>query len=43
MAAEGRGPIMLSMIGMMRALNHGKSETPPLERRKPAKKYRIVR
>jgi hypothetical protein len=43
MAAEGRDLIMRARIGMMRALNHGKPSTPPPERGKPAKKYRIVR
>ena len=43
MAAEGRGPLMFAHIGMLRALNHGKPATPLPERRKPARKYRIVR
>jgi hypothetical protein len=42
MAAEGRRPVMFARIAMMRALNHGSPATPPPERRKPAKKYRIV-
>jgi hypothetical protein len=43
MAAEGRGPIMHARIGVLRALNAGKSNPdvrPP--RKKVAKRYRII-
>ncbi len=43
MAAEGRGPLMFAHIGMLRALHHGEPPRTPEPRRKPAKKYRLVR
>jgi hypothetical protein len=42
MAAEGRGPLMHARIGMLRALNHGKSAPVIAPRGKRAKGYRII-
>jgi hypothetical protein len=36
------GPTMMARISMMRALNFGKG-MPKIERRKPAKAYKIIR
>jgi len=43
MAAEPGGIVMLAEIAMRRALAHGRPERAPAPRKKPAKKYRIVR
>jgi hypothetical protein len=43
MAAESRRPVMFARIAMLRALNHGKPATPPPERHKAAKKYKMIR
>lgn len=43
MAAEGRGPIMHARIAMLRALHHGEPPRTPEPRKKPAKKYRLIR
>ena len=43
LVAECGGPSMFSRIGVMRALNVGKPDPQFTSRRKPAKKYRIVR
>ena len=42
-AAERGWPTMLARIGIMRPLNHGKPAPEPAPRRKPAKKYKVVR
>ena len=42
MAAEGRGPLLLARVGMLKALGHGKDET-KLVRKKRAKAYKIIR
>jgi hypothetical protein len=41
LAAEGKAPIMFDRIGMLQAL-HGDTPKVPSERRKAAKKYRVV-
>ena len=43
LVAEQGGPTMFARIGIMRALNGGKPSPPLQPRRKPAKKYRVVR
>ncbi|MDX3971196.1 MAG: hypothetical protein QHD01_32010 [Bradyrhizobium sp.] len=42
LVAERGGPTMLARIGMMRALNAGKT-SPAIERTKRAKVYRVIR
>jgi hypothetical protein len=42
LVAEHGGPTMLARIGLMRALNAGKT-APPIERKKHVKAFRIVR
>lgn len=37
------GDTLLARIGMVRALNHGKPVAPSTPRKKPAKRYRIIR
>jgi hypothetical protein len=43
MAAEGRLPVMFAHIAMLKALNAGASRPEPKPRKKPAKKYRVIR
>jgi hypothetical protein len=43
LVATSGGPTMLARIGVMRALNHRKSDPAITPRRKRAKAYRIVR
>ena len=46
LVAERGGPTMLPRIGMMRALNAGgppEPAAPPATRKKPGKKYRVVK
>ncbi len=43
LVAEHDEPTTLARIGMMRALNHGKSDLTTAPRRKRAKAYKIVR
>lgn len=43
LVAERGGPAKFARIGVMRALNAGKPDPQLTPRRKPAKKYRIVR
>lgn len=43
MAAEGRGPLMHARIAMLRALHHGRPSPPPGPRKKPAKRYRMIK
>jgi hypothetical protein len=43
MAAEDRGPMLHAVIGMNRALDHGKLPPNAEPRRKRAKKFKIVR
>lgn len=42
-AAEGRGPMLHAVVGMNKALDHGKPPRPSAPRTKRAKKYRIVK
>ena len=42
-AAEHGGIVMLAEIAMRRALAHGRPRPEPAPRKKPAKKYRVVR
>jgi hypothetical protein len=42
-AAEKRGILMMARIAMMQALQAGKPQAPLAPRRKPAKRYKIVR
>jgi hypothetical protein len=43
LVAERGGPSMLARIGMMRAINEGRSNPAPAPRRKRAKTYRLIR
>jgi hypothetical protein len=43
MAAEGKGPLLLARIAMLRALNAGKPDPKLSPRKKRVKAYRIVR
>lgn len=43
LAAEGRVPIMFASIGMLKALKHGKPSPALGPRRKPAKRYKVIR
>lgn len=43
MAAEGRGPVILARIGVLRALNADKPAPTLGPRKKRAKAYRIIR
>lgn len=43
LVAEGGGPTMFARIGVMRALSQGKTAPDLRPRRKPAKKYRVIR
>jgi hypothetical protein len=42
-ATEGWDFLMHARVGMLRALNHGRSEPAAAPRRKRAKSYRVVR
>lgn len=42
-AAQKRGPVMIARIAMLRALQAGQPKAPLEPKRKPAKKFRIVR
>jgi hypothetical protein len=43
MAAEGRAPLLLARIGMLRAMSYGKPAPAKEPRRKAVKAYRVVR
>lgn len=43
MAAEGKGPMLHAVIGMNKALAHGKPDPVKEPRRKAAKKYKVIR
>jgi len=43
LVVERGGPVMFARIGIMRALNHGKPAPDSRPRRKPAKRYRVIR
>jgi hypothetical protein len=43
LVAEGGGLTMFARIGIMRALNRDRPDPGTTSRRKPAKKYRLVR
>jgi hypothetical protein len=43
MAAKGERPVMFAHIAMLKALHAGKPAPVRQPRRKPARKYRIVR
>ncbi|WP_407179409.1 hypothetical protein [Bradyrhizobium sp. STM 3562] len=42
-AAEGKGLVMMARIAMLQALTAEQAETALTPRKKPAKKYRIIR
>jgi hypothetical protein len=42
-AAERGGIVMLAEIAMRQALAHGRLKPAPVPRKKPAKKYRLIR
>jgi hypothetical protein len=41
-AAEGKGPMMMARVAMVRALAGGAAAREPKPRRKPTKRYRVV-
>jgi hypothetical protein len=43
LAAQGQRPVMFAEIAMRQPLHAGKAASMPKPRRKPARKYRIVR
>lgn len=43
LVAERDGPTMMARIGVLRALNHGKPDSPSEPRRKRAKAYRLIK